>query len=127
MKTANWPLQVFFDGACPLCSREMAIVRRRDRHGNLQLIDIARPDFDAPALGLDPLRLQQAMHVRGADGTLYIGVDAFLQLWLALFLRGLLQVPGMPWFARRLYGVFARNRHRLTGRCTPETCALPPQ
>lgn len=30
---ASYPLTVFFDGACPICDREIALMRRLDRRG----------------------------------------------------------------------------------------------
>ena len=59
MTEARWPLQVFFDGACPICSREVRFARKRDKLGRIQWVDIAATGFDAAALGLDPLRIHQ--------------------------------------------------------------------
>jgi predicted DCC family thiol-disulfide oxidoreductase YuxK len=127
----DWPMQVFYDGACPLCSREMAHYRKHDRHGRLETVDIAAPGFDAGKYGLDPEKVQQMMHVRMADGRVFTQVRAFVKIWEAqrtawtTFLRYLLKVPGMMWAAGIFYRWFARNRYKLTGRCTPESCELP--
>ena len=51
---ANPQLTVFFDGACPICSREIAHYRRRDSEGRLRLVDIAAPSFDAAAEAMYP-------------------------------------------------------------------------
>jgi predicted DCC family thiol-disulfide oxidoreductase YuxK len=130
-KTSPSLLQVFYDGACPICVREIQHYRRRDREHRIEWIDIARPEFNAAAAGLDPQRLQQAMHARGADGEIHVGVEAFVQIWRTLpwaigtgSLRALFKVPGMMASARVFYRLFARNRHRLTGRCTPERCGI---
>jgi predicted DCC family thiol-disulfide oxidoreductase YuxK len=127
------PLQVFYDGACPLCSREVAHYRRRDIHSAIAWIDIAQPSFKAASYGLDSARIQQVMHARAPDGRIYTEVAAFVEIWKALpprvlttFLRGLLKIPGMFWLAGIFYRAFARNRYRLTGRYTPESCDLPP-
>jgi len=114
-------LQVFFDGACPLCSREMAALARRDRRGQIEFIDIAAPDFDAAAWGREPSQLMAAMHVRLPDGRWAIGADAFRQLYGLLgfgWIVALTRVPGIRQAVDAGYRVFARNRTRLTGRCS---------
>ena len=42
---ALYPLTVFFDGACPICAREIAVMKRLDRHGRLFFCDFSRPDI----------------------------------------------------------------------------------
>ena len=125
--------QVFFDDACPICRRETAHVRKRDKLGRADWIDIAAPGFDAAAYGLDPVRVHEVMHARGTDGTVYQGLDAvifFMRVLPKTFITGplllLLKIPGMMIPARAYYRWFARNRYRLAGRCTPESCELPP-
>jgi predicted DCC family thiol-disulfide oxidoreductase YuxK len=129
--TTSLPLQVFYDGACPLCSREVKHYRNRDRNGRIEWVDIARPGFDAAQFGLDPLRVQQVMHARVPGGKVYTEVRAFVKIWEALPpgllttpLRWLLKAPGMIALANIFYRLFARNRYRLTGRCTPESCSV---
>lgn len=128
---ASRALQVFYDGACPLCSREVKHYRTRDKERCIEWIDIARPGFDAAEYGLDPVRVQQVMHARGPGGKVYTEVGAFVKIWEALPpgllttpLRLLLRIPGMIRFANIFYRLFARNRYRLTGRCTPESCGV---
>ena len=127
----KWPLQVFFDGACPICRREMGHYRKRDRHGRIEWVDIAGAGFEAGSYGLDPGRIQQVMHARTADGRVFTEVGAFVKIWEALPaglvttpLRWLFKVPGMLWVAGFGYRAFARNRYRLTGRCTAESCEI---
>ena len=127
----SYPLQVFYDGACPLCSREVAHYRKKDNRHHLHWIDIATPAFDARAYGLDPARITQVMHARTPDGTLYTEVTAFIQIWKALpptlfssTMRLLLRIPGLLPLAGIFYRLFARNRYRLTGRCTPNSCKI---
>jgi predicted DCC family thiol-disulfide oxidoreductase YuxK len=131
--TAPGHVQVFYDGACPLCSREVRHYRKRDREGRIDWIDIARPDFRPEDFGLDLQRLQQVMHARLPDGRVVTQVGAFVKIWEALpwspftgLLRLILKIPGMLALANLFYRAFARNRYRLTGRCTPESCTLPP-
>lgn len=123
-------LQVFYDGACPLCRREMGHYQKRDRARRIDWVDIAQPQFRAAAYGLDPARVQQVMHARTPDGAVYTEVRAFVKIWQLLpgvgttLLRWLLMIPGMLFLAGIAYRLFARNRYRLTGRCTPESCNI---
>jgi predicted DCC family thiol-disulfide oxidoreductase YuxK len=126
-------LQIFFDGACPLCSREVRHYKKRDPHHAIEWIDIAQPTFNAPSFGLDPARVNEVMHARSPDGTVSTEVAAFVKIWEALppaffttLLRYLLKIPGMMAIANFIYRRWAKNRYKLTGRCTPESCELPP-
>ncbi|APG28322.1 hypothetical protein A7E78_10955 [Syntrophotalea acetylenivorans] len=118
-----FPLTVFYDGNCPVCSREIFHYRPLNRAGRLDFIDISAPSFDAAARGLDQAALMKAMHVQDAAGRLYLGVDAFRALWLGLpglryrCLSQLLGLPGVHLLAVLGYRVFARFRHLLPRRC----------
>jgi predicted DCC family thiol-disulfide oxidoreductase YuxK len=120
-------VQVFFDGACPLCSREMAMLARRDRRRQIDFIDIAAPGFDAAQWGREPAELMAAMHVRLPDGSWAIGVEAFRQIYGRLGFGWLVALSRLPGVRRLLdagYRVFARHRTRLPGRCAPgDACA----
>lgn len=118
-----FPLTIFYDGGCPVCSREIAHYRTLSRTDRLHFVDISSAAFDAEALGLDHSALMKAMHVQDAAGQLYLGVDAFRVLWLGLpgpryrWLSRLLGLPGLHLLAVLGYGVFARFRHLLPRRC----------
>lgn len=100
-----------------------------DDHGRLIAVDIAAPDFQAQSYGLDAHLVHNVMHARDADGIIYTRVDAFLAIWQAvrptIGIRvglWLLRIRPVRKLADIAYIAFARNRYRLTGRCTPETC-----
>ena len=48
----NRPFRLFYDSECPICRREVAWLKRRDRLGNLELEDIAALGFDPGRYGL---------------------------------------------------------------------------
>ncbi len=130
MPKPQFPLRVFFDGQCPLCSREIKHYLTLDEFGRLIPVDIAASNFQAQSYGLDAHLVQKVMHAQDATGTIYSRVDAFLAIWQAvrptlatrLGLR-LLRIRPVRKLADIAYMAFARNRYRLTGRCTPETCS----
>ncbi len=129
MPKPQFPLRIFFDGQCPLCSREIKHYLTLDHEGRLIPVDIAAPDFQAQSYGLDAHLVHQFMHAQDAAGTIYTRVDAFLGIWQAVrptisvrFGLWLLRFKPVRKLADIAYMTFARNRYRLTGRCTPETC-----
>jgi predicted DCC family thiol-disulfide oxidoreductase YuxK len=122
---------VFFDGECPLCLREIRLLRRMDRRGRINFVDIARPDFDGGAVGL-PREVTHAdlmaeIHGLLPDGTVIRGVEVFRRLYAAVGLGALVaitRVPGISHLLDGAYRLFARNRLRLTGRCADGACAV---
>ncbi len=112
-----FPLTVFYDGSCPVCSREIAHYRTLSRSDRLHFIDISAASFDAEVLGLAQSELMKAMHAQDAAGRLYRGVEAFRALWLGLpglryrRLSQLLGLPGLHLLVVLGYRVFAPVRH----------------
>jgi len=123
-------VEVFFDGECPLCAREIHLLGRLDRAGRILFTDIAAPDFDAESIGLDRARMMNRIHGRLADGRIIEGVEVFRQLYAAVGFERLVwlsRAPGVAQLLAGAYTLFAKNRLRLTGRCHDGACALPPK
>ena len=56
-------IRVLYDGECPLCSREIRFLKRRDRgRGRLQFEDISNPDFDPGRYGVEVEELMARIH-----------------------------------------------------------------
>jgi predicted DCC family thiol-disulfide oxidoreductase YuxK len=125
---SDFDVEVFHDGDCPLCAREIALLRRLDRgRGRIRFTDIAAADFDAAAVGTTWRALMDRIHGRLPDGSLIEGVEVFRRLYTAVGfgpLVALTRLPGVSHLIDLAYDRFARNRLRLTGRCDGETCAL---
>ncbi len=81
MNPTDSTLSVYFDGLCLLCSREIDHYRKQQGGEALQFIDITKPEFNAVALGLDPMQVHKIMHVQNSDGVLHTRVDAFIAIW----------------------------------------------
>lgn len=121
--------EVFFDGECPLCMREIRLLRRLDKRGRLRFTDISQPDFDAAALGVEFDALMARIHGRLPDGTWVEGVEVFRRLYAAVGFGPLVATTRWPLISHGLsaaYSVFARNRLRWTGRCSDDVCRIPP-
>ena len=123
-------VEVFYDGECPLCMREIDMLRRRDQANKIAFTDIAAPGFDPAAVGLDYPTLMKRIHARLPSGELIEGVEVFRRLYSAVGFGGLVAVTRLPVVSQALdlaYELFAKNRLRLTGRCLKTddgTCAV---
>jgi predicted DCC family thiol-disulfide oxidoreductase YuxK len=105
---------VWFDGGCPLCRREIALMRRLDRAGAIQFLDVASPD--GGACPLDRAELLARFHAM-ENGRLVSGAEAFAAMWRAIPpLRALGFLARNPLALRVLetgYRAFLRVRPRL--------------
>lgn len=114
------PLEMFIDQDCPLCAREADIFARKAPLGAAVFVNIAAPDFDAVAYGLDGRAVHQKIHGRTADGRTVVGIDALAEMWRLMpqtrFLARLTTLPVSRQLMQVGYGVFARLRPYLPGR-----------
>jgi predicted DCC family thiol-disulfide oxidoreductase YuxK len=122
--------EVFYDGDCPLCMREIRMLQHLDRKRHRILFtDIAMADFDPIGeTGLAQATLMAEIHGRLPDGQLVTGVEVFRQLYGAVGLRWLMaptRWPGLRQLSDAAYELFAKHRLRLTGRCIDGTCLIP--
>ena len=119
----QWPLTLYFDGACPLCAREVAFLRRRSTAAKLILIDIDGDDFDPIPLGLSIEQMSSCLHARFANDQWVTGLDATFWSWRAAGV-GMWAAP-LAWRPLRpllsvLYRLFCRLRPSLAWLPHPE-------
>jgi 3-demethoxyubiquinol 3-hydroxylase len=107
-------LTVYFDGACPVCSREIAMYRRQPGSEACVWVDASRCSASELGPGLDSQRALARMHVRQADGRLVSGAAAFILMWQAFpatrWLGRLAALPPLPWVLELGYRLFLRVR-----------------
>ena len=123
----NFVFEVFYDGECPLCRREIDLLRGRDRAQRIRFTNIADPAFDPAPLGVSWEALMKRIHGRLPNGDLVEGVEVFRQLYAAVGFENLVRASRLPGLKQLLdagYTLFAQNRLRLTGRCN-DACELP--
>lgn len=128
-----WQINVLYDGECPLCSREIRFLERRDRgRGRIRFEDIADPAFDPAGYGLDAQQLMARIHGVLPDGSVVEGVEVFRRAYAAVGMGWLVaptRWPGLRRLADEAYRIFAQNRLRWTGReaaCEAGRCEITP-
>jgi predicted DCC family thiol-disulfide oxidoreductase YuxK len=85
-------LLVWYDGGCPLCRREIALMRKLDSRQAIRFVDVSTGDAACP---LDRAALLERFHAE-EDGVVLSGAAAFAAMWRAV-----------PWL--RPLGLAARN------------------
>ena len=71
---------VWYDGACPLCIREIALMRRLDARHAIDFRDIAPANAVCP---LDRQLMLARVHA-SEDGVILSGAAAFAAMWRAI-------------------------------------------
>lgn len=120
-------IEVFYDGGCPLCLREINFLKRRDRLGKVKFTDIDAPEFRSEAFGKTYDELMAKIYGRLPDGTWITGVEVFRRLYSAVGFGPLVMLTRLPVISQIMdlgYQIFAKNRLRLTGRCSSQTCSV---
>ena len=111
---------VYFDGACPLCSREIGAYRRLEGAAGICWVDVHGAAEAGPAADLSREQAMARFHVRAVDGTLVSGGAAFVLLWRQLpslhWLAVIASHPPVSWCVEPAYRLFLRLRPWLTRR-----------
>jgi predicted DCC family thiol-disulfide oxidoreductase YuxK len=108
---------VFYDGACPLCVREVSVLRRLDgKRGRLRFQNVADPG--APiSCDIAREKLLARFHVRRADGVVVDGAAAFIEAYAQIpylsWMRPLGRVEILRRGLDRAYALFLKARPRL--------------
>jgi predicted DCC family thiol-disulfide oxidoreductase YuxK len=106
-------LHVWYDGDCPLCTREIALMRRLDRHGAIRFTDVAT---GGASCSIDRAELLGRLHAC-ENGVLLSGAAAFAAMWRAVPLLRPLGLAARNGFVlavlEQVYGGFLRLRPHL--------------
>lgn len=109
-------VQVYFDGDCPACSRQMDRCRQLAGPEAMDFVDVNR---DMSALAADGVSYEAALtrlYVRDPQGRLHKGIGAYAVLFGELpryrWLARLLRLPGVGLLLDRIYVAGARLRRR---------------
>ena len=114
------PIDVLYDGWCPLCQRTVRLLTALDLFERLQLHDFRKMDVDAYArrrgVAVTAAALEREMFIV-SQGRAYAGFSGYRVLALALpalwVAAPFLFLPGVSWVGSRVYGYVARNRTAL--------------
>ena len=99
-------VKVWYDGACPLCTREIALMRRLDKRKAITFVDVA--SGADPSCPIDRTTLLARFHAE-EDGVVHDGAAAFAAMWRAIpLLRPLGLAARSPLVLRVLEAAYLR-------------------
>ena len=111
--TISIQVTVWYDSACPLCLREIGLMRRLDARGAIAFIDLHTAD----GCPVDRDELLRRFHAQESGKPVVSGAAAFAAKWRAIpVLRplGLIaRFPPLLWLLEGAYRVFLRIRPAL--------------
>ncbi|MDP2179665.1 thiol-disulfide oxidoreductase DCC family protein [Methylicorpusculum sp.] len=107
---------LFYDGHCPICRKEVAWLKFKNKQGKLGFQDINDDGFKPENYGKSFDDLMAEIHGQYPDGRVIKGVEVFYAAYRAVGLGWL--IAPVRWPILRplfdgLYLLFARNRLRL--------------
>ncbi len=121
MNTSPAPLTVLYDGACPLCRREIAVyqgLQPLNPAQTLNFSDVSLASCPLPAGGNRNDYLAR-FHVQRADGQVISGAAAFVALWATLpgwrYLAMAARLPGATPALELVYRAFLLVRPQMQG------------
>ena len=91
-------LDVYFDGQCPLCRREISFYRKLNAKGEINWINIESEGFEKSKTGIEKEALKARLHVVKDNKEVFTGGYAFLQLWSS--------ITAFSWISRVLNNYF---------------------
>ena len=83
---------IYFDGGCPVCTREIAVYQRQPGAESCTWVDASRCAESEFGADLTRDAALKRLHVRLPDGSLQHGARGFAAMWSAL--------PRMAWLGR---------------------------
>lgn len=114
----TYPVTLYYDRSCPLCSHEMNKLKEHDHENKLILVDCSAADFAPPPGGAQQAQMMQLLHARTASGEWVVGVPAFRLAYAGVgftFVSDWLDKPHVMRLLNRLYPLIARNRNLIPG------------
>jgi predicted DCC family thiol-disulfide oxidoreductase YuxK len=112
-------ITVFYDGKCPLCSREINYYRKIAPPQIFEWKEIRDSGEDLKKEGISLSQALKRLHVKDQEGKFHVGVDAFVLIWKQLkywwILALVIKLPIIWQMATIAYKVFADWRFKRLG------------
>lgn len=116
-RDSKTPLELLYDGECPICKREICLLQKKDSQTKIKFVDISSKEFNHSNIDYNTAMSQ--IHAIDGKGNLLVGIPAFAAVYARcqlLVTSTLMRIPFIKSALEPLYKLFARKRLWLTGR-----------
>jgi len=122
-ETGKRPI-VFYDGVCPLCSKEIRHYKNLCGSDKLDWLDINDSQHKLVSYGISYETAMARFHVLDGSGQWQTGAWGFVELWSHLrgyrWLAKLISLTSTQALLDKIYTIFARKR--INSRCSQTSC-----
>ena len=119
-KQSGASVTMLYDGGCPLCSKEVAHYKRRDKQSRVNWVDIDANSQPLAQYGITQEAAMKRLHVI-QDGNIVIGARAFAAIWSQLpgyrLIVPVVKLKPIMWMLEKLYDWFAEKRYASRISC----------
>ncbi len=116
MQTAAYPITIYYDASCPLCEREIALLKQFDRKHQIELVDCSPANYVGED-GHSRADMMKLIHAKDANGQWLIGAPVFAAAYAVTGFASIASLWGARWlqpFWRVVYPWIADNRMLLS-------------
>ena len=114
-------IQIFYDGKCGLCSKEINYYKKISPKNIFKWNDIANNPKELKQIGVSQYDALMYLHALDKNKNPKIGVDAFILIWDQLkfwnLLSFVIKLPLIYQFTKLLYKLFANYRFKKLIHC----------
>ncbi len=118
-------LTLFYDGACPLCAREIAALKGHDVNNVISFVDINDQAQLSKYPHISYSDAQAVLHAIDAQGNILLGLDANVAAWNCvgkMAWLNVLRAPVIKVIADFFYRMFAKHRTKISGLISSKHC-----
>ena len=114
-------ITVFYDGKCGLCSKEIRHYMKISPPKTFIWRDIANEPQHLKNINVSQSNALRRLHVADQEGTIHVGIDAFIAIWRKLprwhLLALVCAVPGIRFTLNSFYNKFADWKFARSAYC----------
>ena len=120
----DYKLTFLFDGACPLCLREVSFLKKRNKANDINFVDISLSDYKPEDFNnINYIDAMDNLHGILENGEIIKGLDVLSYSYELIGLGWVYYPIKLPYISnllRLIYRFWAKNRLLITGRSNEE-------
>jgi predicted DCC family thiol-disulfide oxidoreductase YuxK len=116
MRPIAYPITIYYDASCPICEREIRLLKEFDRENKIELVDCSPLSYAGEA-EFSRESMMRLIHAKTDDGQWLIGAPVFAAAYAASGIPSMAKLwgaSGLQPFWRFAYPRIANNRQLIS-------------